>query len=456
MEKQFDEMDYDFKKIKRGQIVEGEVLVIQDNVIIVNLHYISDGKMYLDHYTKDKNITSFKQLDIKVGDVIKCEVTSVKENDDYHEILLSRLNEEKNEIYEKISKLMEDNQKISVKVLKDVKGGFVVTYEGAELFLPSSQAKKDLKANDEIEVKIIEVNPSKKKVVVSYREVLKEDEQRLEKEEYDAINEGDTVEGIITSVKPYAAFVNLNHTYGMIKARDVSHEYVDVTKELKVGDKVVCKVLSKENGKIQLSRKALMKTPYQEFVENHKVGDVVEGKITDKLDFGLLVELAPKLKGLLHYTEYSFNPREYFSQEVVGNNIKAKIIRFEDDKENIGLSRKALTTNPWDNVKFKEYETVEVEITEVNSKGLIVTVNGVDGFIPRSEALSYYDKDKDLEAVYKVGDKVSCMVIDNKPWNLKLSINRLKKTEERKGYIDHMIDKEEKATIGDIVEKEDK
>ena len=145
-----------------------------------------------------------------------------------------------------------------------------------------------------------------------------------------------------------------------------------------------------------------------------------------------------------------------FSGLVVGNIIKAKIIKFEDDKENIGLSRKALTKNPWDNVKFKEYETVEVEITEVNSKGLIVTVNGVDGFIPKSEALSYDDKDKDLEAVYKVGDKVSCMVIDNKAWNLKLSINRLKKNEERKGYVDHMIDKEEKVTIGDIVEKEDK
>lgn len=443
--------------VKRGDKVKGTVVSMPDDkTVMLDIQCATEGTLHLDHYTKDSSIQSFKDAGIKIGDEIECEVSKVvKEvNSDHPQILLSRLNEVKNELFAEVVSAKESNTKLQAKVVKDVNKGYILSYKGVELFLPSSQAPKNLEKNATIEVLVIEIDEDRKKAVVSSKAIEHQNYVESREKEYDAVNVGDVLEGTITKVENYAAFVKFDNLTGIIKARDVAHEYVDITTVLKAGDKVKVKVLTKANGKITLSRKELIKSAFEEYKESHNVGDKVSGKVVNKMPYGLLLELAPNLKGLLHNSEYSWNPNDRFDASVViGDMVEVAITKFEDEKERISLSRKALIDNPWDRVDAKIGDETEVTVTEANEKGLKVTAFGVDGFIPAFEAV---ERGKNPKDYFAKDDKAEALVIDidKKQWKLKLSIRKLQDAKERANFEKYLKKEEAKTTIGDLVSDE--
>ncbi len=441
--------DFDLKRLKVGDTVEGEVVSIADDkTIYVDVKSFTEGTMHLDHYTKDPNVTTFKGL-VKAGDKINCTVTKVTEDNIY----LSRLNQIVVEGFKKVIDAKNNNELITVEVVEKVaEKGFRCQYEGSKLFMPRSQATSQVQVGKSIEVKIIDLDEARNSAIVSRREVENDEYQKNRDNEYDSINEGDILKGTIIKVEKYGALVKFNYLTGLLRTVQVSHKFIDIEKELKVNDEIEVKVIKKEKGKIELSRKALLDTPFQIYIKNHKVSDTVKGKVTNKLPYGLLIELADDVKGLLHRTEYSHNPNDNFNNCVkINDEVEASIIAIDEAKERISLSRKPLLDNPWERVDAKVGDLVEVKVTEINEKGLKVEALGVDGFIPMSEAT--VDK-VNLNDAYQVGDKENAVIIEIKPkeWRLKLSIRKVLEQKAREEYEKHLTTEDEEVTIGDRFE----
>ena len=354
--------------------------------------------------------------------------------------------------------LKEEDKVITVSVQSEVDGnkGFICKYNGIQVFMPKSQAG-DAKVSTNVQVKIIEIDKAKKKVVVSHKVVEQEEYKVARDKEYSEINVGDVLTGKIIRVEKYGALVKFNYVTGLLKVSDVSHEFIDITKELHVNDTIEVKVITKANDKLELSRKALVKSNFELFSEGHHVGDTIKGTVANKLPAGLLIEVAPKVKGLLHRSEFSHNPNDNYASVVkIGDEVEVAIIDLDVEKERIALSRKALMDNPWSRVEAKLGDITEITVNEIVSKGLRVTAFGVDGFVPISEATS--ERVDDLTKYFNVGDKAEAEVIEINPkeWKLRLSIRRPLKAKERAEYQKFMNSEEATTTIGDVADLEKK
>ncbi|RIA78065.1 small subunit ribosomal protein S1 [Anaeroplasma bactoclasticum] len=440
------------KKIKKGDKVTGEIVsIVDDKTIAVSLGTFTEGIMHLDHFTKDKNVTSFNGL-VNVGDTIEATVTSVNED----HIYLSHLNQLADEEFKAFEGLKGTDEVIKVTVVSEAanNAGFVCKYNGVQAFLPKSLAGS-AKVGEAIDVKIIEVEESRKKLVVSRKAVEQDEYQANRQAEYEKINVGDVLKGTIIKVEKYGALVKFNFVTGLLKVSEVSHDFIDITKELNVGDEIEVKVLTKENNKLELSRKALVKSSFELFAEAHTVGETIKGTVANKLPAGLLIEVAPKVKGLLHRSEYSHNPNDNYASYVkIGDEVEVAILTLDKEKERIGLSRKALMDNPWKDVNAKVGDKVEVTVNEIVPRGLRVSALGVDGFVPMSEAST--ERIDDLTKYFNVGDKETAEIIEINPkeWKLRLSIKRVKRAEFEKEYAKHMTSEEATTTIGDVVADE--
>ena len=435
---------YDYKKLKKGDVVEGTVVEIKnDKTIFIDINSYTEGTMYLEYFTKDKNVTSFKGL-VKVGDKLLCTVTKVSEDNIY----LSRLNQINDEAVKGLVKAKDEEETIVVKITEEMEKGYKASYNGVNsLFLPKSLAS-DVTVGKTYEVKVIDGEAQRGNFVISRRAITDIEFKENKDKEYDSIKQGDVLKGTITKVEKYGALVKFNYVTGLLKTNQVAHEYIDIEKVLHVGDEIEVKVVKKENGKLELSRKALIESPFNLYIKEHKVSDTVKGRLTNKLQFGLLLELAPNVKGLLHQSEYSHNPNDNFANCVkINDEIEASIIKIDAENEKISLSRKPLLDNPWERVEAKVGDIVDVKVTEVNEKGLKVEALGVDGIVPFSEAA---DEKGSLDQ-YQKDDVCKAIITELKPreWRLKLSINKFKRMEERKDFEGHLTEDVEDVTIGD-------
>ena len=437
------------KKLRVGDRVSGTVVLVKENTIYLDIQSFTEGTMHLDHYTKDKSVESFKGV-VKVGDVINCEVAKVNEENIY----LSRLNQIVEENFKLVVNAKEDNETITVVVKNEIKDkGYNVEYKGNVIFMPKSLAPQDVKVGQSLEVKVVEYDEKKRRAVVSRRVIEQEIYRDNKAKELDSIQVGDVLTGTIAKIEKYGAVVRFAYNQGLLKANQVSHIFVDINKELTVGQEIEVKVVAKNDGKIELSRKALLKTPFELFTEEHKVSDTITGKVVNKLPFGLLLEVAPNVKGLLHASEYSHNPNDNFNNcVVIGDTVEVAIINITAKGEKIALSRKALMDNPWSRVKAYEGDLVEVKVLEVNENGLLVEALGVDGFVPLNETL-IEKPNAALSSYYSVGDTHLAYITEIKPaeWKLKLSIRKKLVEDERKSF-EKYLDNEDEAnvTIGDM------
>ena len=329
----------------------------------------------------------------------------------------------------------------------------MVDYNGNQVFMPASLAGADTKVGDKIEVVILPSEDENRKPIASRKAVLDQEYKEAKAKALSEINVDDVVEANVAKVEKYGAFLKCGMIQGLLRAKDYSHKFVDIQKELKVGDTLTVKVTKKdENNKIEFSRKALIDTPYQAFVKEHKVSDKIVGKVVEKTGFGLILEIAPDLRGLLHKSEYSHNPNDNLASVLkIGDTVEVAIIGLTDEKEKVSLSRKALMDNPWERVDAKVGDVVDVKVTEITEAGLKVETLGVDGFVPASEAV--VEKKNDLSSYFAVGDEAKAIITDINPkeWRLKLSIRKHQENESRKNFEKYLNEDEEaNSNLGDM------
>ena len=450
------------RKPKRGEIVKAKVELIRDSQFVLEIPGFAgyDAYMFKNQFSEDPAEAN----DVKVGDLIDVAIANISESDDSMRIFVSRLPLLKKKNQELLLEAYNNKDTIKVKVTKVVNKGVVADYAGCEIFIPESLLSIGDKPNlnnfigREIDVKIVEkkTDPKgKEKYVASHKAILLEEMFEQRKEEISNINVGDTVKATVLKFEPYGILMQIGLARGILKYNQVSHFKEDrAEKILAVGDEVAVKVIAKEGNRIELSRKELIPSPYKVYTAKNKVSDTVSGKVTQKIPAGLIIELDKGVTALLHRSEFSWNPNDNLDMCVkIGDEIETKIIKTDDEKQRISLSRKLLIDNPWKNVDCKKGDIIDVIVVEATSKGLTVTACGVDVIIPANDAL--VEKGK-LEDFFAKGDKEKAKVLDvNKDkWILKLSIKAIKLAEQKAEFEKYKEQNDENdATIGDIVGK---
>lgn len=396
--------------IRKGDIIDARVVIVNDGEISLDVHQSTEATMKINHFTLDKDVTSFIGL-VNVGDIIRVKITKVESNDLYDTILCSRLDLLKDEMFTKIEAAKENNELISAKVVKKHEKGYTVDINGIYLFMPLSLSKKDIKIGDEVEVLVIDFDPKRRNGIVSSRK--KEDNQLKEKleEELSKINVGDTLDATVVRILDFGAVVRFENVEAILRLPDISHEFIkQVSDVLNVGDKVKVKVLTKNNNKITVSRKALLKSPYELLKEKYSVNSKVKAKVIAILTSGVVLELDNGFRTVLYQEEYDYSdPRGYQSLET-GKEIEILILEFNDEKQDITVSRKRLFENPWEKNNFEKHEVVSGKILEVKPELLKVDVNGIITFVTKDYATK--DTVNSLNDVYHVGDEFNASVTE--------------------------------------------
>ncbi len=455
--------------LRVGHVVEGTVIKVEENTIYLDVQYTTEGKIHLDNYDKPAPQT-FEGL-VKIGDKVRARVMKI--TDDPAQILLSRLPLLSDEKFLKIESLVESGETVNAKVKKILEKGLILSYLENDVFLPYSLLDFDLvKTKEELpgktlEIQIIEatMRGRSRRIVASRKAIFERERQeayetrlKARQDELEHINTGDILKGKVDKLEPHAATIRFDHVVGLLRISQVSHYRIDKIEDvLSLGDEIDVKVIKKEGNRLDLSMKALIKTPYEEFYDTHKVGDTVTGTAFQKLPFGIIVEVDKDVRGLLHKNEYSWNPNDNFDAFVkIGDELTLSIVNLDLKKEKISLSKKALADNPWKNVTVKRGDVVKAKVLEVTKEGLKVMVQGAEGLIPSNE-LSI-EKIGRPDEYFAIDDEVDAVVIEanRDQWSLKLSIRRVLEKVERDSFEQYLEDEEqdEGVTIGDLFEDE--
>ena len=358
-EMSFEQMlDESFKTIHNGEVVEGTVIDVKDDEIILNIGYKADGIITKSEYTNDSSI-DLKEA-VHVGDTMEAKVLKV--NDGEGQVLLTykRLAAEKGN--KRLEEAFENHEVLTAPVAQVLDGGLSVVVDEARVFIPASLVsdtyEKNLQkyAGQEIEFVISEFNPRRRRIIGDRKQLLVAEKERKQKELLEKINVGDVIVGTVKNITDFGAFIDLGGADGLLHISEMSWGRVENPKKVyKVGDTVKVFIKDIKDTKIALSVKFPEENPWNNAAEKYAVGTVVTGKVARMTDFGAFVELAPGVDALLHVSQISRDhvekPADVLS---IGQEIEAKIVDFDEADRKISLSIKALAQNT-------EAETAEEE-----------------------------------------------------------------------------------------------
>ena len=341
-------LDESFKTIHNGEVVEGTVIDVKPDEIILNIGYKADGIITKSEYSNDSSLDLTTV--VSVGDAMTVKVLKV--NDGEGQVLLTykRLAAEKSN--ERLKEAFENKEVLKATVTQILGGGLCAEVEGVRVFIPASLVsdsyEKDLSKYDgkEIEFVISEFNPRRNRVIGDRRQLLVAERAEKQRELFARLQVGDTIEGVVKNVTDFGAFVDLGGVDGLLHISEMSWGRVENPKKVfKVGDNLKVLVKDINDTKVALSLKFPETNPWAHASEDFAAGSVITGKVARMTDFGAFVELAPGVDALLHVSQISRahvdKPSDVLS---IGQEIQAKIVDLNEAEKKISLSMKALET----------------------------------------------------------------------------------------------------------------
>ncbi|WP_343208899.1 bifunctional 4-hydroxy-3-methylbut-2-enyl diphosphate reductase/30S ribosomal protein S1 [Anaerolentibacter hominis] len=334
--------------IHNGEVVEGSVIDVKEDEIILNIGYKADGIITRNEYTNVPNLDL--RTAVQAGDTMQAKVLKV--NDGEGQVLLTykRLAAEKGN--KRLEEAYNNKEILKAKVSAVLDGGLSVVIDEARVFIPASlvsdtyEKNLDKYADQEIEFVISEFNPKRRRIIGDRKQLLVARKKEMQKELFERISIGMTVEGTVKNVTDFGAFIDLGGADGLLHISEMSWGRVENPKKVfKVGDKVSVLIKDIQGEKIALSMKFEDQNPWLHAAENYAVGNVVEGKVARMTDFGAFVELEVGVDALLHVSQISREHVEKPSDVLsIGQIITAKVVDFNGEDKKISLSMKALET----------------------------------------------------------------------------------------------------------------
>jgi small subunit ribosomal protein S1 len=339
--------DYEstFPTINEGEVVHGKVVRVDKDEVLVDIGYKSEGVIPVSELSIRRSVNPDDE--VSIGDEVDALVLT--KEDAEGRLILSKKRARFEMAWKAIERAAESGDPVNGRVIEVVKGGLILDL-GVRGFLPASlvdiRRVQDLDEflGQELRAKVIELNRSRNNVVLSRRAVLEDERKEMRQAILDRLQPGDVVDGTISNIVDFGAFVDLDGMDGLIHISELSWSHVNHPSEvLEIGQQVKVKVLDidRERQRISLGLKQTQSDPWQQVLEAYNEGDVVEGRVTKVVTFGAFVEILPGVEGLVHISELAQhhveNPREVVQQ---GQPVNVQILEIDADRRRLSLSLK--------------------------------------------------------------------------------------------------------------------
>ena len=356
------------KTIHSGEVVEGTVIDVKPDEIIINIGYKADGILTRSEYTNEPNVDLTTV--VKAGDTMEVKVLKVNDGEGQVTLTYKRLAAEKGN--KRIEEAFNNQEVLTAKVAQVLDGGLSVVVDEVRIFIPASLVsdtyEKDLSkyAGQEIEFVITEYNPKRRRYIGNRKTLVAAKKAEMQKELFEKIKEGDVVEGTVKNVTDFGAFIDLGGADGLLHISEMSWGRVENPKKVfKVGDKVNVLIKEISGTKVALSLKFADANPWKDAAVKYAVGNVVTGKVARMTDFGAFVELETGVDALLHVSQISKDHIEKPADALkVGDEVTAKVVDFNEADKKISLSVKALLAPEAEESK-EEADVVDVDVDAV-------------------------------------------------------------------------------------------
>jgi small subunit ribosomal protein S1 len=331
--------------ITEGEVVHGTVVRVDKDEVLVDIGYKSEGVIPLAELSIRRSVNP--EDEVQVGEEVDALVLT--KEDAEGRLILSKKRARFELAWKAIEAAAESGEPVNGRVIEVVKGGLILDL-GVRGFLPASlvdiRRVQDLEEflGTELRCKVIELNRSRNNVVLSRRAVLEDERKEMRQAILDRLSPGDVVEGKISNIVDFGAFVDLDGMDGLIHISELSWTHVNHPSEvLEISQPVKVKVLDidRDRQRISLGLKQTQSDPWQQVLDTYGEGDVVDGKVTKVVTFGAFVEILPGVEGLVHISELAAhhveNPREVVSQ---GDSVQVKVIEVDPERRRLSLSLK--------------------------------------------------------------------------------------------------------------------
>lgn len=420
-----------FKDIKEGEIVKGTIVAFNDKEAVVDIGFKSEGFVSIEEFRNEENLDVNKEIDVLIESI----------EDEEGRLILSRIKAEKLQGWLKLGDALEEGSKVEGRVVKQVKGGFIVDVQGVEAFLPMSlSACKGLPPENvmaqKYEFQVAKINKQRRNLILSRREVVQKEREVVRDQLWNELEKGEKREGTVKGITDFGAFIDLGGVDGLLHITDMSWTRVNHPSEIvNVGDKIEVLILDfdKDNAKVSLGLKQIIDNPWVDIYDKYPPGTKANGKIVNVMPYGVFVEIEKGIEGLLHSSEITWqkklvNPQDMFK---VGDDVEVQIINVDKDSKRISLSMKQLENNPWEEVEGK-YEVdarVKGKVRGFTDYGAFIELDsGLEGMIHISD-MSWTRKINHPQDVLEKGQEVEVIVLAVDKENRKINLGLKQLTE---------------------------
>ncbi|GFI12014.1 MAG: 30S ribosomal protein S1 [Lachnospiraceae bacterium] len=356
------------KTIRNGEVVEGTVIDVKEDEIILNIGYKSDGILTKNEYSNTPvDLTTC----VSVGDTM--EVKVLKVNDGEGQVLLTYKRLAAERASKRLKEAFENEEVITATVTQALDGGLSVVVDESRVFIPASLVSDTYERNlakyegQEISFIITEFNPRRGRIIGNRKQLVVAEKAELQKALFERIQVGDVVDGVVKNVTDFGAFVDLGGADGLLHISEMSWGRVENPKKVfKVGQEITVLIKDINDTKIALSLKFEDQNPWLDAAVKYAPGNIVEGRVARMTDFGAFVELEPGVDALLHVSQIS---REHVEKPAdilaIGQEIEAKIVDFNEEDRKISLSMKALQASQSEPEEEYDEDVADVDIDAV-------------------------------------------------------------------------------------------
>lgn len=437
--------------IKDGEIVNGRVVRVESDYLLVDVGYKSEGFVSRREFPDGGRSLS-------AGDLVEVYVEAREDEDG--RIILSKDKANRIKVWDEITRAYESEETVPGRVIARIKGGLTVDI-GLKAFLPGSQVdlrpvrNLDQFIGQTFDLKIIKLNRKRGNIVLSRRVLLEEERFELKRETLANLEEGLQTVGVVKNITDYGAFIDLGGIDGLLHITDLSWGRVSHPSELlSIGDTVKVTILKfdKERERVSLGHKQITPDPWEGVEIKYPETGRVKGRVVSITDYGAFVELEPGVEGLVHISEMSWTRRNRHPSKIVtiGDIVEAVVLSLDKDGRRISLGMKQVEANPWTEVeeKYPVGSRVSGQVRNLTEFGAFVALEeGIDGLIHISD-ISWTQRYKHPSEALKKGEEVDAVVlsVDVAKERLSLGIKQLSK--------DPWVNIDDRYGVGDDVEAE--
>lgn len=415
-------------KLQAGGLVTGEVVHVDNEVVIVNAGLKSEGVIPADQFKDESG-----EITVHVGD--KVEVVLEQYEDGFGETRLSREKANRMKAWEDLETAYESQSIVKGVLTGKVKGGFTVTIDAIRAFLPGSLVDvrpvrdPSYLEGKELEFKVIKLDRKRDNIVVSRRAVV-ETEMSAERDALLAsLEEGQIVKGVVKNITDYGAFVDLGGVDGLLHITDLAWKRVKHPSEVvNVGDEIEARVLryDRDRNRVSLGLKQLGDDPWVDLNRRYPEGTRLFGKVTNLTEYGAFVEIEEGVEGLVHVSEMDWTNKNIHPSKVtqVGDEVEVMILDIDPERRRISLGIKQCQPNPWEDfaANHNKGDRVKGTIKSITDFGVFVGLEGgIDGLIHLSD-LSWGRPGEEAVRDFKKGEEVEAIILAVDPERERISL----------------------------------